>query len=109
MKYQVSCKWCRKTFEAKRKDNIFCSSVCKTDSWHIHKDFSLVEKWVDEETVQAKYKVSQGEACVIYLQWFKMDKKRYADVYLSKNCSISLKRFKLLPQTVLTVPVNNSK
>lgn len=86
MSYSRSCIWCRKPFEAKRKDNVYCSSKCKLKRFQMVRGFELIENLLPEEQVKEKYYVPADSECVIYLHWFRVDGERFADVYISKNC-----------------------
>lgn len=82
----TTCEWCREQFVAKRKDKRF-HNACKTQSHRINKSFKLIEELLPEAQVQEKYYVGQPLPCVVYLLWFRQGKKRFADVYVSKECS----------------------
>jgi hypothetical protein len=48
--------------------------------------FTKVAEWVSEADVKTKYYIPAEENCIVFLQWFSQDKKRFADVYLSNDC-----------------------
>lgn len=92
-----TCKWCRKTYTAKRSHSEFCGTKCRVTSHRIHKDFKLFDEWVDEEMVKAKYYIPMPDVCVLYLLWFRAKQedgsyKRFADVYISKGCPIEIEK-----------------
>jgi hypothetical protein len=85
--YLKSCKYCRKQFEAERKDQVYHSSACKLKAWRTLQGFSLLAELVPEEIVKTKYYVEQhDERCSLYLMWFRQNGNRFADVYVTKNC-----------------------
>jgi hypothetical protein len=94
MSYCRSCLWCRKTFDAKRKDNVYCSPKCRLKRFQIYSEFNLVEEMLPEAEIQEKYysgnSVVQKNESFIYLQWYrdKSTGSRFADVYLSKSSDI---------------------
>lgn len=89
LKYQKTCKWCRKPFIASRKDTVYCGQKCKSNAWHIIKDFNLVEPFLPEAEVEKRFRIPKDHACIIYFQWFRQGENRFADVYVSKNCEIN--------------------
>jgi hypothetical protein len=54
------------------------------------KNFRKIEDLLPEAQVKEKYHIGQPLPCVIFLQWFTQGKKRFADVYVSKECSPAL-------------------
>lgn len=94
MSYCRSCLWCRKTFDAKRKDKVYCSPKCRLKRFQIYNEFDLIEEMVPENIIQEKYysgnSIIQRNECFIYLQWYrdKSNGNRFADVYISKSSDI---------------------
>lgn len=92
-----NCEWCRKVYKSKRGHSKFCCTNCRTQSHRILKAYRVLEKWVDEETVKSKYYIVQKDACVLYLQWFRVKQEdgtyqRFADVYVNNGCSVEAEK-----------------
>ena len=100
MEYHKSCKFCRKAFVANRKDKEFHDNACKSKHWKLLQGFELVAELVPEAEAKEKFVTKADKYCIVYLQWFKIDSERFADVYVSNECSEALiKRFKKIPTT----------
>lgn len=55
------------------------------------KDFTKIADLVPESEVNVKYKTAAAvESCHILVYWFKIDGKRFGDVYTSKDCSLAV-------------------
>lgn len=80
-----SCKHCRKIFETKRKDKVYCSNECKVKQWHIDNDYYFYKELVPEKEIQDEYYTIEGINCLLFLKWFKSNGKRFADVYIRKH------------------------
>lgn len=107
-----TCEWCRKVYESTRAHSTFCSTKCRVQSHRILKGYRVLELWVDEKTVKAKYYVQQEDICVLYLQWFKVKQdngkyERFADVYINEGCSIEAEK-KMLKRK-LKFPIRYTK
>ena len=87
MEYQKVCKFCRKPFVANRKDQVFHNNACKVKYWKLLRGFTLLKELVPEKEVKEKYYIPQDSACTIFIQWFKHNGERFADIYISKTIS----------------------
>jgi len=92
-----TCKWCRKTYTAKRPHSHYCNTNCRVAHHRLNKDFKLFDSWVAEDVVKEKYYVPMPDECALYLLWFRQKEdngtySRFADVYISKGCPTALEK-----------------
>lgn len=89
--------YCKKKFEANRKDKVYDTNTCRIKHWRLVNGFTRVAEWVPEAEVKKKYYVASESDCIIYLKWFRRDKERFADVYVINSCDDAIiERFKRL-------------
>lgn len=85
MSYIKYCVYCHKQFEAKRKDNIYHSNSCRVTHWKLLQDFKIIGELIPEAEVKKKYYVLENSDSTIYLQWYRINGERFADVYVSNG------------------------
>ena len=91
MNYNKRCLYCKQPFVAKRKDKIYDTQHCKVSHWNLLRGFKLVSEMMPEKEIKEKHiDTPTSTVCTVYIHWYKLDGKRFGDVYFSDNCDTEM-------------------